>query len=214
MPDSIQIAEFVFGALLLLIALLGGNFKLFGAEVTTIVSNRSLRFLAFMAGAILLVVAIFKPPSSPSPPFSPAPLPTASSAPSSLSSSPSPSPFTNSSESSPSPAKIFSQLTPGEWRGETNLKGIQNPMSLLITKVTRTTFVGEIRTPLSSPGNPDMIEGEIAKDFGDVALQSYWKSIPGFNTDKSGVWFAFMITSGNGTGSVGQGRLKTLLNMS
>lgn len=58
MPDSIQIGLLVLGAVLLLIAILGGNFKLFGAEVTATVSNRFLRFTAFALGTALLVIAI------------------------------------------------------------------------------------------------------------------------------------------------------------
>jgi hypothetical protein len=33
MPENLKIGAFVFGAILVLIALLGGNFKIFGAEV-------------------------------------------------------------------------------------------------------------------------------------------------------------------------------------
>lgn len=48
MPESIKIGAFVFGAILILIAILGGNFKLFGAEVAATVSNRWLRFVSFI----------------------------------------------------------------------------------------------------------------------------------------------------------------------
>ena len=49
MPESLSIGAFVFGAVLILVALLGGNFKLFGAEINATV-GRSLRAVAFMLG--------------------------------------------------------------------------------------------------------------------------------------------------------------------
>ncbi|ASC72312.1 hypothetical protein XM38_032690 [Halomicronema hongdechloris C2206] len=77
MPDSIQIGILVLGAVLLLIAILGGNFKLFGAEVTATVSNRFLRFTAFALGTALLIIAIGLPAFESTPP-PPEPTPTAS----------------------------------------------------------------------------------------------------------------------------------------
>ena len=61
MPENVRIAAFVFGAILVLIAILGGNFKLFGAEVAVTVSNRFLRFVAFALGTALLISAILSP---------------------------------------------------------------------------------------------------------------------------------------------------------
>jgi hypothetical protein len=189
MPNSIQIGEFVLGALCFLIAILGGNFKLFGAEVATSVPNPRLRFLAFVIGALFLVMAIYPNPSIetnyPHPPVSPSLSPSSSST------------ITPDHSSRTPQSRTFSQLTLGEWRGESmTLSGIRNPMSLLITKVTGTSFVGEMRTPLSSSRNPNVIEGKVVNDFGNVAQQSHWKFIEGFDTDKSGVWLVFIITSG------------------
>ncbi len=61
MPDNLKIGAFVFGAVLVLIALLGGNFKLFGAEVAATISNRFLRFVAFALGITFWVVAVHSP---------------------------------------------------------------------------------------------------------------------------------------------------------
>ena len=58
MPDNIKIGAFVFGAILVLIAILGGNFKLFGAEVASTVSNRWLRFISFVLGTALVILTL------------------------------------------------------------------------------------------------------------------------------------------------------------
>ena len=58
MPQTIVIGTFVLGAILVLIAILGGNFKLFGAEVATNISNPFLRFTAFILGIIFLAIGI------------------------------------------------------------------------------------------------------------------------------------------------------------
>jgi len=82
MPNSIQIGILVLAAVLILIAILGGNFKLFGAEVTATVSNRFLRFAAFALGTALLVIAIGLPAQQdPTPGLSPiaSPMPTTTS---------------------------------------------------------------------------------------------------------------------------------------
>lgn len=76
MPDNLRIGVFAFGAVLTLVALLGGNFKFFGAEVASTVSNPILRFVAFALGAMLVALAIHgyhfdessAPPSSSSSP--------------------------------------------------------------------------------------------------------------------------------------------------
>lgn len=78
MPESVQIGILTLGAVLILIALLGGNFKLFGAEVSATISNRLLRFVAFALGTALLIVAIRLPAidigSAPTPTSSPQPI--------------------------------------------------------------------------------------------------------------------------------------------
>ena len=58
MPENLKIGVFVFGAILVLIAILGGNFKLFGAEVASNVSNRWLRFISFILGTALVILAL------------------------------------------------------------------------------------------------------------------------------------------------------------
>ena len=58
MPQSITIAAFVFGAVLLLIALVGGGFKIFGAEVSGKAGSAG-RFLAGLAGVVLLCIGLF-----------------------------------------------------------------------------------------------------------------------------------------------------------
>ena len=59
MPNSIEIAFFVFGAILLLIALLGGNFKLFGADIASTVANNYIRFLSFFLGCFFIGLVLF-----------------------------------------------------------------------------------------------------------------------------------------------------------
>jgi hypothetical protein len=58
MPQSVSLAAFIFGAVLVLIAVLGGRFKIFGAEVTGTVSG-PLRVVAGTVGVPLLAVGMF-----------------------------------------------------------------------------------------------------------------------------------------------------------
>lgn len=58
MPDSIATAAFIFSAVLILIALLGGKFKIFGSEISESVSNPFIRFIAFTIGTFLLVLVL------------------------------------------------------------------------------------------------------------------------------------------------------------
>lgn len=53
MPESLSIGAFVFGAILVLAALVGGEFKLFGAEVNAKL-DRSVRAVSFLLGILLL----------------------------------------------------------------------------------------------------------------------------------------------------------------
>ena len=76
MPQSIAIASFVFGAVLLLIAFVGGKFKIFGVEVSE-TAGRAGRVVAGAIGTVLIVIglfAAFQPPyTSPTPPLPPKP---------------------------------------------------------------------------------------------------------------------------------------------
>ena len=58
MPQSLAMAAFVFGAVLLLIAVLGGQFKIFGAEVSGS-AGRIGRSFAAVIGAGLIVLGLF-----------------------------------------------------------------------------------------------------------------------------------------------------------
>ena len=58
MPQSITIAAFVLGAVLLLIALLGGNFKIFGAEVSGS-AGQGPRTLAGGLGVLFIAIGLF-----------------------------------------------------------------------------------------------------------------------------------------------------------
>lgn len=82
MPQSLAIGAFVLGAVLLLIALLGGGFKIFGAEVSTGGTGKVGRVLAFVIGLALLGVGFSyqdPKPQTPEPvkpaPFQPVPQP-------------------------------------------------------------------------------------------------------------------------------------------
>lgn len=59
MPPSLAIGAFVLGAVLLLISLVRGNFKLFGAEVSGTAGGFA-RIIAFLAGVTLIVTGFLK----------------------------------------------------------------------------------------------------------------------------------------------------------
>ena len=58
MPENITIAAFVSGAVMLLIAIIGGNFKIFGAEVSAM-AGPSGRTFAGIAGAIFIAFGLY-----------------------------------------------------------------------------------------------------------------------------------------------------------
>jgi hypothetical protein len=60
MPQTITIAAFVFGAVLVLIALIGGRFKIFGAEVSEVV-GRTARVIAAVAGIVFIGIGLYGP---------------------------------------------------------------------------------------------------------------------------------------------------------
>ncbi len=75
MPGSLPLGLLVLGGVLILIGFLGGNFKLFGAEVAATISNRFLRFTAIIFGIVLVIAALLvsvppDPPVTESPPGS------------------------------------------------------------------------------------------------------------------------------------------------
>jgi len=57
MPGSMPLGLFVLGAVLFLIGILGGNFKLFGAEVAATISNIWLRLLIALVGLFFMFLA-------------------------------------------------------------------------------------------------------------------------------------------------------------
>jgi hypothetical protein len=70
MPQNIIVAAFIFGAVLVLIALVGGGFKLFGVEIPAITGSL-VRIVAGVAGTSLIFIGIYgdfyKTPKSPEP---------------------------------------------------------------------------------------------------------------------------------------------------
>ena len=57
MPPSVQIALVVLGGVLLLVAILGGRFKIFGAEVTG-KASRGCRWASAILGVVLIAFCI------------------------------------------------------------------------------------------------------------------------------------------------------------
>jgi len=78
MPQSLAVGAFVFGAVLLIIGLVGGGFKLFGAEMPGGVSDRN-RGVAFVLGIVFILVPLFAERGTdikgPSPTPTPTPIP-------------------------------------------------------------------------------------------------------------------------------------------
>lgn len=58
MPETVKIGALVLGAVLLLIGIVGGNFKIFGADFSSVVENKCLRWVAALLGIALLVFAL------------------------------------------------------------------------------------------------------------------------------------------------------------
>ena len=84
MPDNLSIAVFVFGSVLILIAILGGNFEVFGYKTSGFVHNWWLRFFSFILGSFLLVLSLRAQPipvptptPTSTPTSTPTPIPTA-----------------------------------------------------------------------------------------------------------------------------------------
>jgi len=59
MPTTLTIGFFVFGAVLVLIALIGGKFQIFSVVVSSGTTSVVVRFIAFILGAIFLFLATF-----------------------------------------------------------------------------------------------------------------------------------------------------------
>jgi hypothetical protein len=58
MPENITIAAFVLGAVMLLIAIVGGKFKIFGAEVSAMAGPTG-RTFAGVLGSILIAIGLY-----------------------------------------------------------------------------------------------------------------------------------------------------------
>ena len=58
MPENIMIAAFVLGSVMLLISIVGGRFKIFGAEVSGVAGPTG-RILAGVVGAILIGIGLY-----------------------------------------------------------------------------------------------------------------------------------------------------------
>jgi len=63
MQISVQIGLIVLGGVLILVAIVGGKFKLFGAEISATTSNPYLRFIAFVFGTALIIISLQSIPS-------------------------------------------------------------------------------------------------------------------------------------------------------
>ena len=79
MPDNTKNVLLVLGAVLILVAILGGNFELFGAKVGQTISDLRLRFASFFLGALFIILTALPP----SPPTQERPSPTPISTPTS-----------------------------------------------------------------------------------------------------------------------------------
>ena len=63
MPQNMQIALFVLGAVLILIGIAGGNLKIFGAEITEKVSNPFIKLTSLALGGLFIWLALHLPNS-------------------------------------------------------------------------------------------------------------------------------------------------------
>ncbi len=60
MPESVPIAAFIFGAILILVALFGGNISLFGANITGTTGKKE-RIVAGALGLLLILIGLTNP---------------------------------------------------------------------------------------------------------------------------------------------------------
>ena len=63
MPPSISLGLLVLGGVLILIGFVGGNFKLFGADVAGTISNPWLRLLTALVGLFFIFLALNHSPT-------------------------------------------------------------------------------------------------------------------------------------------------------
>lgn len=103
MPQSVSIGLMALGGVLLLVAIIGGKFKIFGAEVSDTISSWQLRFLAGVLGIIFVLAAVFQSSLSPSSP----------SLPNSRATSPKPQPPAATDAPAPVPPKTALNPHPG-----------------------------------------------------------------------------------------------------
>ncbi len=74
MPQSVAIGILVLGAVMLLLALVSGSFKIFGSEIPT-VANRTARVIAFAIGVVLVGFSLMHFQADPGPKPQPSPTP-------------------------------------------------------------------------------------------------------------------------------------------
>ena len=72
MPQSVAIGILVLGAVMLLLALVSGSFKIFGSEIPT-VANRTARVIAFAIGVVLVGFSLMHFQADPGPKPQPSP---------------------------------------------------------------------------------------------------------------------------------------------
>jgi len=58
MPSSVAIGLIVLGGVFLLVAIVGGNFSIFGAQISTKVTSGAMRFLAGILGLVFVALAV------------------------------------------------------------------------------------------------------------------------------------------------------------
>jgi PQQ-dependent catabolism-associated CXXCW motif protein len=161
MPQTLAIGIFVLGAVMLLLALVSGSFKIFGSEMPG-VSSRTARVIAFVIGAGLVGFSLYhfqaesgaKPAPQPSPPSasSPDPVPAA--------------PAADSGGKAPAPTPA----PPSKAREDLNdastarLFGREGMDFGVAPRNTPQADVGTF-TPLTIPGVQTITTGELAADM-------------------------------------------------
>lgn len=185
MPATLPIAMLVIGAVLLLIALLGGNFKIFGVEIADKLESKPLRFLAGLLAAVLITLAVSSPGVNPN---DPPPSPGASSSP--------PIPSKQSSDNSQTPNQkapsnsqttsvdlsvnnVASEAGNGYWNWTIFLQGSADSLAQVncVEYTLHPTFPQPVRT-VCEPGNGEYPFGLPASGWGtfEVGVRIFLKN--------------------------------------